>query len=378
MNEIAKTSQSSLELIFDSIDIAVIETNMKGEFIFWNELSTNIAGLNLVQDKTGDFTSVFKCFKGKGGQLLKKENLPSFLVLREKRAIDLRIFIPSSANGLDITLNVNCRPIYSSEGGITGSIMFVKNITKEVQGEERLLDQAKLVDIGKLSNSIAHEILNSLTVGLVGLRVLRKYLNPPSEDGDSYVNKKMNLVYDALSRIGDIVEGITVYSRKESSSIEAFSTHQVIEEAVDFFGDIINGERIELLVNFEAENDRIIGSSSKIHQILLNLIINAKDALKLNTGISEIKIDTESTDSMLILKVEDNGHGIPKDKIKNIFDDYYTTKPKGEGTGLGLSIIKKIVIEMGGTIEVSSVENEKTLFIMSFPLDVQINSHNSL
>jgi signal transduction histidine kinase len=101
----------------------------------------------------------------------------------------------------------------------------------------------------------------------------------------------------------------------------------------------------------------ILGNHGKLHQVLLNILSNATDAIE---GEGEITIETQSTDTKVKLTITDNGIGIPRSHLSKVMDPFFTSKPPGEGTGLGLSISNSIIKEHDGTLSVDSIEGKGT------------------
>jgi C4-dicarboxylate-specific signal transduction histidine kinase len=163
-------------------------------------------------------------------------------------------------------------------------------------------------------------------------------------------------------RIADIVAGLRQYARTDGDDIGKVDVHRVILDTVGLIKTTYKNIGIPIEVVLASKKGFVRGNFGKLQQVLMNLFANSRDALE-NVDRGAIKVDTID-DSGMVVRVSDNGSGIPPDKIPIIFDAFYTTKPVGKGTGLGLSISHSIIESFGGTIKVESEVGRGTTFII--------------
>jgi two-component system NtrC family sensor kinase len=216
----------------------------------------------------------------------------------------------------------------------------------------------RLASIGFLSAGLAHEINNPLTI-------IQGYLDLLEEDSDKKNKRSIELIRKNITRIINIVKSMMALSRKEQKEeIEVIDIHECIQESlklVNFF----KKEDITIVYDLNATNFMVKANTGKIQQVLLNLFINAKEALK--TG-GEISIETFNEDnSKLVIQIKDNGIGISTETLASIFDPFFTTKEGG--TGLGLAISNGIIKSFGGELSVSSNQNKGSTFTIVFPFN---------
>jgi len=155
-------------------------------------------------------------------------------------------------------------------------------------------------------------------------------------------------------------------ARQDSDELEPIDGNQVISDMTSMLSVLYKSNGVILELQPHAVHPVFLGVAGKLQQIIINLVNNAKDAMK-DSKIQKVTIETLNFGNEYIIKIEDTGGGIPKNVLGRIFDSFYTTKPMGEGTGIGLSLVAQFVNEMSGTINVKSEMGEGTTFTLTFP-----------
>ncbi len=260
--------------------------------------------------------------------------------------------------------------------------------------QNQLIQSEKLASLGQLTAGIAHEINNPLNFVLSNIAPLRRDLYDLLElikkydetiqylckkekineleifkaeiDYNYLINEIENLLDgmdEGAKRTADIVKGLRNFSRMDEGVKKLTDINAGIESTLVMLKNEIKG-RIEVELNL-GEIPKIMCYSGKINQVFLNLLSNAKDAIK---DKGKITIKTYNDNENVYISIKDNGIGI-KEEIKNkIFEPFFTTKEVGKGTGLGLSITYGIIQDHNGKIEVFSKEEEGTEFLISLPI----------
>jgi two-component system NtrC family sensor kinase len=227
----------------------------------------------------------------------------------------------------------------------------------------------KLASLGRLASGVAHEINNPLEIinqkaGLIkDLFNLNK--NYPSDE------KLMDLINGVLSsveRAGSITKRLLNLARHLETDIEIIDLSEMIRDLIRFLAKEAELRHIEIVLNMPQDRIEIICNQGNLQQIFLNLINNAFAAMA-DGGQLDIIVKKKDADTMTVI-VADNGHGIPADDLKRVFEPFFTTRLAHRGTGLGLSITYGLVQEIGGEIAVESKLGEGTRFIISLPLKV--------
>ncbi len=236
----------------------------------------------------------------------------------------------------------------------------------ELEQQKKLAQHhTKLASIGELAAGVGHEINNPLAIA----KGLLESLNKKIPINDPATINTFSKVNNALERIAAIVKGLRTFSRIDDDKVEHFDIIETLEESIALVDDIYRIEGISLCNNscLNTNTIGINGSRGKLQQTFMNLLSNAKDAVKGSTE-KIISIDTEFHNTKLKIIITDSGCGIPNNIIDHIFDPFFTTKDVNEGTGIGLSLVYNFVKELGGTINVNSTPRNGTSFAVELPV----------
>lgn len=232
---------------------------------------------------------------------------------------------------------------------------------EELRNNEMYLIQSeKLASLGQLASGMAHEIHNPLTI-ISGESQL--YLER-FKGKDKEVDQVLRSIIEECQRAADITRRILKFAKPAPGEFSAVDLSTLVEESFTLAGYQMRMDRIERTINIPKELSKVMGNQNQLQEVILNLIMNAAQAMD-DTG-GKLMISANSiNDGMIEIKVEDNGPGIPSNKLTKIFDPFYTTK--SNGTGLGLFVTQRIIKLHQGTIDVRSTEGKGTCFIMQLP-----------
>jgi signal transduction histidine kinase len=232
-----------------------------------------------------------------------------------------------------------------------------------IHTQKQLIQAEKLATVGTLAGGVAHEINNPLAAILTNAQMLS--MDATREDE----KESLKLIEDAAKRCRSIVQKLMVYSRKPQGSREVgdVDLEKVLNNSVSLLNYQLSQDNIKLNTIFKNKPFIIKGSQNELEQVLTNLILNAKDAIKHRKKSGNIDISMSREDGKIIIRVKDDGTGIPKEHINKIFDPFYTTKDVGKGTGLGLSICQSIIEEHKGSIAAESEEGKGSTFTVVLP-----------
>jgi len=225
-----------------------------------------------------------------------------------------------------------------------------------------LVMSEKLAAIGELTAGVAHEINNPVAVIQGNLDVLRDLLGPAAEP----VRQEIRLIHEQTDRIRQIVTKLLQFARpgEFAGYAEAVDVNEVVADCLFLTQHGFDRRALEVATDFAARA-RIEINRSELQQVLINLIVNAVQAMpdggRLSLATADWSEDGEAVGA--VIRVRDTGHGIAPEDLSHIFDPFFTTK-KGSGTGLGLSISYTIVERYGGRITVDSRPGEGTEFAL--------------
>lgn len=262
------------------------------------------------------------------------------------------------------------------DGQPTSVIAIFRDLTQQravasalVETEERFRHSQKMEAIGRMAGGVAHDFNNLLTVIFSYANFIEADVDDPEE-----VLKSVKELQATGRKAASLTKQLLLFSRRQNSHEEVVSLNNVITDLSRLAKRII-GERVELKLALEAGNDRVLADSSQLEQVLMNLIVNATDAMdgrgviEVTTADRELPQNTVGLEPghYVELTVADNGCGIPPHLLKRIFEPYFTTKNRGDGTGLGLSTVYAIVEGCNGRIEARSRDTGGTEFSILLP-----------
>ncbi len=265
-------------------------------------------------------------------------------------------------NGEIIYAEITLYPVYSREKNV---VINIKDISTLKKLENSLIQAQKMGSLGLLTSKIVHD-LNNVLNGITGYTTLLEKKVGTDSDIRKYVDR---LSVSSLRAIEIIKQTLSFSNTKNDVVIEI---NEIIKETVKLIE--LRMGKSQLFLDLTQKKLNISGNRTKFSQIIMNLLVNAKDAVA-NIEEPEIIIKTslignndgkDKKDKKIVINVIDNGVGIRENNIKKIFDTYFTTKGHGKGTGLGLSNVKDIVSELGGTITVNSNYGHGTEFTLTF------------
>jgi two-component system cell cycle sensor histidine kinase/response regulator CckA len=287
------------------------------------------------------------------------------------RSLNTREFLRGKGDRQDFFVQVALHP--TGKGPDSPLIAVLNDMTEFKSLEAQFVQSQKMQAIGQLAGGVAHDFNNLLTAisGHCELLLMR------SRDGDPDFND-LTQIKENTNRAAGLVSQLLAFSRKQTLLPEVFDLSGVLSN-MTLLLDRLVGERIRLVLSQEDNLFPIRADKRQLEQVVMNLVVNARDAMP---GGGEIRVESQNvtlTEKMerdrarlpagnyVLVKVIDEGHGIPSEKIGKIFEPFYSTKKPGEGTGLGLSTAYGIVKQSGGFIFVESEPDVGSVFSLYFP-----------
>ncbi|MCK9408449.1 MAG: PAS domain S-box protein [Bacteriovoracaceae bacterium] len=248
----------------------------------------------------------------------------------------------------------------------------MRDITQNKQLEQQLMQSQKMESIGTLAGGIAHDFNNLLAMILGTAELIKRHAKDnPAIQG--YINR----IIEASDRGSSISKQLLLFSRPEQTELQPISVHSVIEQVTAFLTHFLP-KTISVHREEESTSAIIMGDGGHLHQAILNLSINARDAMP-NGGIIAIsarnvkgkevlkKFSDAGDHEYVAISVKDTGSGVDDEIQQRIFEPFFSTKARGKGTGLGLAIVHGIVQLHKGFIDVNSTKGVGTTFTMYFP-----------
>ncbi|HOW42856.1 MAG TPA: ATP-binding protein [Candidatus Omnitrophota bacterium] len=242
----------------------------------------------------------------------------------------------------------------------------VKQRTQQLMDVQKQLVQAeKLATIGTLAGGVAHEINNPLTAILTNAQMLLAVC----ENLDADTKESLEIIEEATKRCKIIVQKLMTYSKKplETTMVYDFNLLDVITTAVSFLKFQFEQDNVKTVLNAPDKNYPIRGNHNEMEQVITNVLLNARDAIKQIRPDGTIEIELSQDQNWVNVSIKDEGGGIPQEIIGRIFDPFFTTKEVGKGLGLGLSICQSIIDKHHGMIRVKSKTGKGTIVTIDIP-----------
>jgi signal transduction histidine kinase len=269
---------------------------------------------------------------------------------------------------LPVTLTTR-RIIYDGRDALISAITDLtqrKAAESEVARQRDVLHQAdKMSALGSLLAGVAHELNNPLAV-LVGQAVMMEQdlaSNPA-------LSQRAGKIQKAAERCSRIVKAFLAMARRRPAEQGEVELKQIIDTVLELTGYSIRANDIQVRCELETDLPPLWADQDQLGQLILNLVLNAQQALIEVPGARRLRIGAQliADAKQVLVEVEDNGPGIPKDMRSRVFEPFFTTKPIGVGTGVGLSLCRSIVSSHGGTITADDAPSGGALFRVTLPL----------
>ena len=260
--------------------------------------------------------------------------------------------------------------IQESNGMPQSFMAIIRDISQRKEMEKQLIHTERMAGLGEMATGIAHEINQPLNTISISLENMLHKIPGDNNNGNRYLSDKISKIFESIYRIGKIIDHIRAFSRDNDDYIPtAFDINESIRNALSLITVQYKHKAIDLVTDLGENLPSVTGNTFKFEQVVLNLVINAKDALEnQQTEEKEIRISTFRDGQNIFIEVSDNGTGIKKEDIGNIMLPFYSTKEEGKGTGMGLAISFGIIKEMKGNIDIQSEVLKGTTIRITLPV----------
>lgn len=263
------------------------------------------------------------------------------------------------ASGAPQILEAAFSPIQAQESQSPESVVVLRDITSQLEMEAQVRRSQRMDSLGSLAGGIAHDFGNLMQAIQLESELLEERLT----EFPKHLPHIATIRSTAL-RGGDLVRHLLSFARSKPVTLGPINLHEIIEELRLLLKHTLP-KQIRINLALDASRPVIEGDASQILQILMNLALNARDAMPQGGTLT---LATENRDSHLEVRVRDTGSGMPPEVMARIFEPFFTTKEPGKGTGMGLAMTYTLVKSHGGQIDVDSVPGQGTTFRLRFPL----------
>lgn len=259
-------------------------------------------------------------------------------------------------------------PVLNEKKAMYAFIVYIKDVTEKRRIEGQLIQSGKLAAIGEMAAGVAHELNNPLTAILGNAQLLLR-----KNAGDSSEYKLLHDIFHCGKRCKSIIQNLLTFSRQDEYTLQECSVNEAVEQVLSLIGDQIKKQQITIVEKRATTLPKVDGNIQQIGQVILNLILNAKDALEeCGRKKKQITIETsviwQEEQAWIQLSVSDNGIGMSEAQLMEVFNPFFTTKEAMKGTGLGLSVSIGIAEAHGGTLEAMSTLGKGSTFVLRLPV----------
>ncbi len=377
-----KESELKFRTFFDQSSDGLVLINQRGKIIEWNKAQETITQYKrheMIGMKMADIVQLQSRISWVKTNLLEHifEVVEYFLNNREtiinNRVIEGEIV---QKDGQRKYFQSTIFPIHLNESTLVAIIVHDMTQYKQMESirqnvEEQLRQQKRLESIGTLASGVAHEVNNPLT-GIINYAQLIY-----DRIDDTTLQEFAQGIIEEGERVAGIVRNLLAFARQDKEGHSSARMSDIIRVSLALIETVIRKDMITIKVDVPDDLPMVHCKSQQIEQVIINLLMNARDALNMKyDDYSEEKIievkayaNRQIDKYWLTTEVTDYGIGIPAEIVTSIFDPFFTTKSRSEGTGLGLSVSYGIIKEHGGEIKVESVEGKYTKFSFNLPVD---------
>jgi PAS domain S-box-containing protein len=367
------SSLSELQIAADQLPVAIWMGKVpSGEVVYINAEFRSVLGLDVPPEAgRGGFVEPYGVHKRDGSKYPEKE-MPFERCIAARETVVIDDLVIHRRDGRKVFLRVFAKPIFDDAGEMTHVLEAFTDITREVEaeaaraeGERQLARSQRLESIGQLVAGIAHDFNNLLTVTKLVVSQLRQ--DEPNDSRRGLLADVDAVTDSAIALIRNLL-GFAGRSRHVLCPVDvAVIATSVVDLARRTFD-----RRVDVSMEITADSTWIEGDRAQLEQVLMNLLVNARDALEGQDGRVVVRIANRGAgeDRQLVLDVVDTGTGIAADIRDRIFEPYFTTKTVGpvKGTGLGLSTVHGIVKGHRGTVEAADNAPRGTIMRVVFPV----------
>jgi signal transduction histidine kinase/ActR/RegA family two-component response regulator len=361
------SAERNLRLLMEAVPDAITVVDRDGHV-----LDENSSGRVLVNASPGDARETGGRRSGLGwlegtGARIAREHLAAAFD-GELRRFEVPFQRPDGSDGTGQVLLAPVR-----EGGrIPKVLVLVRDITEQRRTQTQLQQAEKLAAMGQLVSGVAHEINNPAAIISGFAQTLLLDQLPPDQ------RETVQMMYDEATRIGRITSNLLAFARAGSKERTLVELNEIVRRTFALRSYHLTTLNITANLELDEANPKAWANGSEVQQLLLNLLINAEQALTTVPGRRVMTIRTTvAGDDGVELQVADTGPGIPIEIQEKIFDPFFTTKPEGMGTGLGLSICYGIAHDHGGRISVHSVPGNGATFTVALPRDARTRQRST-
>lgn len=298
--------------------------------------------------------------------------------ITSKNMHDRVIHLAKDGRRLFVTIRVSP----SECSGLDVLLVTTSDMTKRLETEQQLIQASKMATLGEMATGMAHELNQPLSVIKTAASFIRRKMDRGEDLARDIMGTLTSEIEAHVDRASKIINHLREFGRKPDMKLEPVDMTEVLRRALDIFIQQLKLREIEVTLDFGTGLPRVLADASRLEQVFINMLINARDAIEEKWATAKAALGNEEADliapkritlrthmqgDFVVAEIIDTGCGIPSGVREKIFEPFFTTKRVGKGTGLGLSISYGIIKDCGGTIGVDSEPGQGTRFIIALP-----------
>ncbi len=365
--EIKRSEQRVREqaALLDITADAVLVLDLNNKIIYWNKGAQKLYGYEASEVLGKEM-----------GALVNDSSISTIDKIRVENRVTgewRTVLSHTSRDGKKLTVESVCTVMLDEKKQAKAILMVNADITEKMINEQQLLRSQRIDSIGTLAGGIAHDLNNVLAPILLAIQMLKMKL-PQDEFG-----KILETIETSAKRGAGLVKQIFTFARGSESEKRLLQINDIIKEVKDMIHDTLPND-VTLKIEVPRDLNTVLGDATQLHQVFLNLCVNARDAMpdggEIRITARNVVIDKSyammsqkiKCGSYVVVNVTDTGSGIPKEIIDRIFEPYFTTKDIGKGTGLGLATSLGILTDHKGLVDIRSKVGTGTTFEIYLPV----------
>ncbi len=265
---------------------------------------------------------------------------------------------------------MRARPYRTAEGATDGVVLTFVDVSEAKLARDQINHAGKLIALGEMATGMAHELnqpLNAIKLGIANITARLRRGDMPADD----ILPRLVRIEHNVTRANKVISHMRDFGRRVEEAPACFDAAEAVRDACTLAQQELASAEVTVEIIEAGARPPVRGHQSLLEQVMLNLLLNARDAIlsrrEVEPGLpGHVQVTLEGSTAGLVLRLRDNGQGVPPEVAGRIFEAFFTTKEIGKGTGLGLSISARIIEEMGGRISLEAVA-EGSCFRIDLP-----------
>jgi histidine kinase len=380
LGEIVAAMEMSLDITHKKrLEEELIKSEKKYQVIF-NNIPNPVFILNSETFEIIDCNDSVKTVYGYSKEELEYTSFLNFFKDQERDAYAVQLKTSSVINQVaqigkdNRTIVVHINIAKSEYSGRNALLVTTSDITQRLEAEQQLIQASKMATLGEMATGVAHELNQPLSVIKTGSSFCIKKFQKNEQITSETIHNIISKIDSNADRATKIIQHMRQMARKTDLTLESIYLNDVLLSASEIFHQQLRIRNIQLIWDLQEDLPIIKGDWGRLEQVIINLVINARDAIEerwigkeQHPGERKITLRTKEEKDRVVLEVCDTGAGVPNGLRDKIFEPFFTTKEVGKGTGLGLSISYGFVKDCKGDIRVLPNPGGGTCFVITFP-----------